>query len=163
MEGTAEERLRWLCDRAEVVDTVLRFALALDTHDWPVLRGCLADAVEVDYSAFRNEPPGTLAADEFVARRADALGGLRMQHLSTNHLVEIDGDTATCRSCYVIHRVHPDLADGENTLDTAGHYVHRLARTPAGWRITGITQTLLWSRGNPRVHGALQAAPRESS
>jgi SnoaL-like domain len=163
MEGTAEERLRWLCDRAEVVDTVLRFALALDTHDWAMLRGCLADAVEVDYSAFRNEPPGTLPADEFVRRRITGLSQLRMQHVSTNHLVEIDGHAATCRSCYLIHRVHTGLPAGENTLDTAGHYVHRLARTPDGWRIAGIVQTVLWSRGNPRVHGVLRPSDAKSA
>jgi hypothetical protein len=153
---TDDERLRRLSDRAEITDVVLRFALAMDLHDWPLLRACLADEVETDYGAFRNEPVARVSADAFVARRASALADLRMQHVSTNHLVEIDGDEAVCRSCFLIHRVHPGLPHGENTLDSAGHYVHRLIRTNDGWRIRGIVQTPLWTRGNPQVHGALR-------
>ena len=148
--------MRWLCDRAEITDAVLRFALSLDLHDWGMLRGTLADEVRVDYSAFRGEPPATISAGEFVRSREAALAHLRMQHLSTNHLVEIGGDRAVCRSCYLIHRLDPARPEGENTLDSAGHYVHRLVRMEAGWKISAITQTLLWSRGSPDVHGALR-------
>ena len=41
--------LRWLVDRALISDVVVRFAIALDTRDWPLLRSCLAARVEVDY------------------------------------------------------------------------------------------------------------------
>ena len=148
--------LRRLHARAEVTDLVLRFAHAFDMHDWELLRSTLADEVEVDYQSFRGDPPGHLSADEFVERRRRALSHLRMQHLSTNHLVEVTGEVATCRSCFVIHRLDPRLPDGENTLDTTGHYVHRCRRTPEGWKITAIAQVVLWTRGNPEVHGALR-------
>lgn len=158
-----DDPMRWLRDRAAITDLVLRFALALDTHDWALLRACLADVVEVDYRGFRGEPPGRLSAEAFVERRRTALSALRMQHISTNHLVEVDGDAGRCHSCFLIHRLHPALPEGANTLDSAGHYLHRLRRTADGWVMTGITQRLLWSRGHPEVHGALRPPPATPS
>jgi SnoaL-like protein len=148
--------LRRLADRVEIIDAVLRFSRAMDLQDWALLRSCLAAAVDVDYSDLRGEPPATVPADEFVASRATGLRGLKTQHISTNHLVSVDGDRAECSSCFLIHRLDPTGPAGDDTFDSAGHYTHRLQRTPQGWRIAAITQTVLWSRGNPEVHGALR-------
>lgn len=132
----------------------------MDGQDWALLRACLAPNVHVDYSDLRGDPPATIAADDFVAARVTGLRGLRTPHLSTNHLVTLDEDRATCESSFLIHRLDPARAQGENTFDTAGHYVHGLRRTRAGWQIDRIKQTVLWSHGNPRVHGALREPPR---
>ncbi len=148
--------LRRLADRADIVDVILRAADAMDRQDWAALAACLAPVIDVDYSDLRGDPPATVSADEYVTARRAGLAGLRTQHVSTNHLVTIDGDRASCRSCFVIHRVAPALPDGERFFDTAGHYAHALRRGPDGWRITAITQTVVWNRGNPDVHGALR-------
>jgi hypothetical protein len=66
---------------------------------------------------------------------------------------EVDRDESA--SCFLIHRLDPAAPTADNTFDTAGHYVHRLARTAGGWRIDSIVQTVLWSRGNPQIHRAL--------
>jgi hypothetical protein len=155
-----EPTLRHLIDRAEITDLVLRFARAMDGQDWSLLRSCLAPEVAVDYSDLRGDPPATVSADAFVAARVAGLAGLVTQHISTNHLVTIDGDRAECASCFLIHRVDPAARPGSNSFDTAGHYLHRLSRTPGGWRISGITQTVVWNRGNPDVHGALRRQAR---
>ncbi|HVV67895.1 MAG TPA: hypothetical protein VHE99_02505 [Gammaproteobacteria bacterium] len=60
---------------------------------------------------------------------------------------------AECTSCFLIHRLEP--ASGQ-TFDTAGHYVHGLKRTEAGFRINSIVQTVLWSRGDSTIHGAFR-------
>jgi len=150
--------LHALADRLAVQDLVVRFANAFDRHDWAALRACLAESVHTDYSAFRGEPPAWVAADDYVAGRAAALAHLRTQHLSTNHQVTVDGDRAECLSAFVIHRVAPDAPAGADTFDTAGHYTHGCVRTPDGWRIDGIRQTVLWTRGTPTIHGAFPRA-----
>jgi hypothetical protein len=132
----------------------------MDRQDWALLRGCLAPLVDVDYSDLRGDLPARISAEDFVAARVAGLTGLRTQHVSTNHLVTIAGDLAECASSFLIHRLDPQGADGENTFDTAGHYAHGLRRTSPGWRIDRIKQTVLWSRGNPRVHGALRRPSR---
>jgi hypothetical protein len=151
--------LRHLADRLEITEVVLRFARAMDVQDWALLRDCLLPELEVDYSDLRGDPPATVAAEEFVAARIKGLAGLKTQHISTNHLVTIDGDRAECASCFLIHRVDPAAPEGSNSFDTAGHYLHRLRRTAAGWRIHGIVQTVVWNRGRPEVHGALRREP----
>jgi hypothetical protein len=45
----------------------------------------------------------------------------------------------------------------DNTFDTLAHYTHALARTPQGWRITGVRQVVAWNRGNPAVHAGARA------
>ena len=148
-----DPRLRDLLDRDAVRDLVVRFANAFDLQDWSALRACLAVEVFVDYSAFRGEPPGTVTAEAYVAARVSALTALKTQHLSTNHQVTLAGDRAECFSAFVIHRIAPASGD---FLDTAGHYRHGCARTPDGWRIDRIRQTVLWTRGNPAIHGAFR-------
>jgi len=128
----------------------------MDAQDGTLLRACLAPLLDVDYSDLRGDPPSVMTADDYVAARVKGLAGLKTQHISTNHLVTIDGDRAECASCFLIHRLNPAAPDGGNTFDSAGHYVRRLRRADGGWRAEGIAQTVLWSRGDPEVHGALR-------
>jgi hypothetical protein len=146
-------QLRDLLDRDAVRDLVVRFANAFDLQDWNALRACLAAEIFVDYSAFRGEPPRTVTAEDYVESRASALAALKTQHLSTNHQVTLEGDRAECFSAFLIHRIAPASGD---FLDTAGNYWHGCSRTPDGWRIDRIRQTVLWTRGTPEIHGALR-------
>jgi hypothetical protein len=149
---TNEGRLKLLLDRAEISDMVIRFAIALDLQDWPLFRSCFTDEVEADYSDFRGEPPAMIQADDFVEQRRSALSGLKTQHISTNHVITVDGDTAVCISCAVIHRFAPDK-QGDNYFDTHGYYYHTLIRTSEGWKICKVKQTVFWNRGEAEIHG----------
>lgn len=154
---SAAAALQRLVDRADVVDTIVGAANAFDAKDWARLRACLAAELDVDYSDFRGEPPRRISADEYVAARQRTLAGLRTLHISTNHAVQVEGDRARCVSAYRIYRVDPAGAEGQNRLDTAGAYEHGLVRSPAGWRICRIKQTVVVNTGNARVHGAFRA------
>ncbi len=145
---------KWLEDKFEIIDTILRFAYALDQQNWVMLRDCLADQIDADYAALRGEKRRIVSADDFVAQRAKDLAGLKTQHMSTNHLVSVEENHAECTSCFLIHRIDPARMPDGNNYDTAGHYVHGLVRVSQGWRIDRIKQTVLWSHGNPEIHGA---------
>ena len=134
-------------------DVVLGFARSLDAKDWAECRRCFLDEIETDYSDLRGEPPARVTADAFVAKRRAALERLKTLHLSTNHLVTVDGDRATCASAAVIHRLRPE--DGER-FDTYCAYTHTLARTAAGWKIAKVKQTVYWNTGNPDIHSGAQ-------
>jgi len=143
--------LQGLVDRQEIVDTVVRYAQALDAKDWAGARASFADEIETDYGDLRGTGPERVRAEAFVELRRTALERLQTHHLSTNHLVTLDGDRATCVSATLIHRLDP-ARTSDNTFDTLAHYTHTLARTPQGWRITGVKQTVAWNRGNPAIH-----------
>ena len=144
-----EQSLSILRDRMAVSDVVLQFARSLDIKDWEACRRCFTDEIETDYSDLRGEPPARVTADDFVAKRRAALQHLKTLHLSTNHLVMVEGERATCISTAVIHRLRP--GDGER-FDTYCAYTHTLVRTAAGWKIAKVKQTVHWNTGNPDVH-----------
>jgi hypothetical protein len=145
--------LQQLIDRSDVSDTVIRFAYALDIQDWLLCRSCFTDTIEADYTDLRGQPATTINADDFVALRQKGLHGLKTHHQSTNHLITIEGDSAICISCAMIHRFDPNK-QGENFFDTYGYYTHTLIRTPQGWKICKVKQTVLWNKGNPQLHRA---------
>ena len=148
--------IRWIIDRAAVVDTIVAFANAIDAQDWQKLRSYLADEIDIDYSEFRGETPRRVTAEEYIKQRVEGLAGLRTLHVSTNHEVTIKRDAAKCKSVYRIYRLDPDREAGQNRLDTGGNYFHSLIPTDRHWLITGIKQTLVIVSGNTQVHGAFR-------
>jgi hypothetical protein len=141
--------LRWLVDRALITDVVVRFAIALDTRDWPLLRSCLAARVEVDY-------PDSVGIAEFTADELAATADgffSRLDatlHISANHLIEIDGDRATCRS--TLHAAHYLAAAGDDSVQRQiGYYRNVLERDGEQWRIVRTEQHQGWTEGNPAV------------
>ncbi|MEG4317959.1 MULTISPECIES: nuclear transport factor 2 family protein [unclassified Microcoleus] len=149
--------IRWIVERAAVIDTIAGFANAIDAKDWEKLRSHLADEIDIDYSEFRSETPRRITAEEYIKQRVEGLAGLRTLHVSTNHEVTIHNNTAKCLSAYQIYRLDPTREAGENRLDTAGKYFHSLIQTTDGhWAIEGIKQTVVIVSGNPQVHGALR-------
>lgn len=144
-----------LNDREQVIDTILRFARSLDIQDWVMCRACFTNELETDYSDLRGEPPSIVKADEFVAKRKSGLEGLKTLHVSTNHLVTMEGEEAICTSNAVIYRFAPHLAE-DNAFHTYCIYTHRLRKMDKDWKICAVKQTVVANVGNPLVHGALR-------
>lgn len=156
MEHT-DNTLQWLKDKSEIIDTVLRFFYAMDIQNWTLLRSCLAETLDVDYTALRGEPRKFIFADDFVASRAKDLVNLSTQHISTNHLVSINPEGAECNSNFLIHRMDQAKSKEEkNSFDTAGFYTHGLVQSQTGWTIHSIKQTIIWNRGDSHIHGAFR-------
>ena len=142
-------------DEHAVVETIVRLGRALDARDWPAAMRCLAAEMGADYSSFRGTPPARLTAERFLELRKTGLAGLVTQHLTVGHLIELAGDEAVCRCDFVIHRWPADAADHRH-LHSYGTYVYRLRRAADGWRISGVTQVIRRSDGDPHLHGALR-------
>ena len=149
--------LQALADHQAIVDTIVRWASALDAKDWGAARACFTDEVETDYADLRGTGSERLSADAFVELRRAALERLTTHHMSTNHVVTLDGDRATCASAMLIHRLDPGRA-ADNTFDTLAHYTHTLVRTPQGWRISRVRQAVAWNRGNAAIHSGAAGA-----
>lgn len=123
-------------DRLELVELTHRYAWAIDTVD----RDGLARFFTPDASAHYVEVgPKVLGLDvrlegfdeiwdwlyQGLAHRKGP-AGLPMHYMS-NHLIEIDGDTARLR--YYMHN---------RTLASGGVYYAEAVRTPVGWRIAKL-------------------------
>jgi ketosteroid isomerase-like protein len=131
-------------DRFDVIDTCTRMAWYADQREWDHLARVFADKVTLDYTSLNGGEPVTLAPAQIIDGWRDGLGVYTAtQHLLTNHLVTLDGDTAVCTAAFQAAHRKPDTS----LWVLRGTYRFDLARTGDGWRITGVRMTALWSEG----------------
>jgi len=121
MTASLESRLRQLEDRAQISETVIRYAMGVDRRD------------------------------DLVGLVRDSLSGFTAtQHLSPNHVIEFsptDPDRATCHSYMYAQHYLENSAGGDFYL-LRGSYTSQLLRTPDGWRIEILVQQVGWQEGN---------------
>ena len=147
------DKLQYLLDRAEITETVTRVFNDFDLLDWRDLRDALSDRVEVDTSAVQGGPPTTMDADAFVAYARDILTGFdATQHLSTNHVLAIDGDQARVTSyMFASHWVRTE-AGVEDSYTARGCYSLGLERTSVGWKLSHFELRPWHESGNKGVY-----------
>lgn len=139
-------------DTLEIQALLARFANSFDTKDWQGLQACLAEELRTDYSDLRGTPAGTIRAGAYVSARRESLRDLETHHLGGNLEIGLDGQLqATCRLSMVIWR-----RSGKGEFNTHCIYTFGLSKIDDKWKITGITQKVLWSDGLPAVHGGAQ-------
>ncbi len=73
-----------------------------------------------------------------------------VHHLVTNHVIDLDGDRATCTANMMGTHVLANPSGGP-TWTVGGHHKYQVTRTPNGWRIAGITFTIQWASGNQNI------------
>lgn len=165
------EKVRYLMDRTEIVETVVRYFNALDSKDWVEMRATLAHDIDLDFSQLFGNPRETLNSDDFVEFARDILSGFEAtQHISPNHVVAIDGDQATCKAyMYAWHTVPTEPGEGD-TFTLRGHYACGMIRTPDGWRMNKLHMLVYHEAGNKRIYevarrryAGVEALPPESS
>lgn len=117
-------------DRAAIIDTVNRYATALDSRDWALLDEVFTPDAVGDFGA------GPLSGRETLRNlvRRTLAGGGPSQHLLANHCVALDGDTARC-VCQVRAFSAGAGAAAGRSFELLGEYRDQLVRTPDGWRI----------------------------
>lgn len=139
-------------DKVAVAETVYRYALGVDTRDWPLYRAQFADRVHVDFTGFAAGMPDTeMAADTWVAGVRPLFERLHAtHHLMGNPIVDVDGDSA--RITMYVQATHVgDPGDPGARYTIGGYYENRLARVDARWLLTAVKLTVLWRAGDPAV------------
>jgi hypothetical protein len=140
-----------LSDRAAISDLVIAYALALDTRNWGLLSSLLSDPVGIDYSSHAPELKFEVAAADWVAMVTEGLSAFEVtQHLSTNHIIVIDGDEAICRS-QMQARHQLQLEGGLHSCTLFGHYISRCMRRESAWKIRHKTLVVTGREGNADI------------
>jgi hypothetical protein len=134
-------------DAWKITQLVARFANSFDFKDWSRLESCFTESIHTDYSDLRGTPPKTMAAKEYVKLRREALDQLKLHHLVSNYEIDLsDANTATCRASMVVWR----KSDEE---DFTSHCVYTFQLIKSDdWKISGITQKVLWNEGLSSIH-----------
>jgi SnoaL-like domain len=143
-------------DRYEIIETLARYARALEERDGDALAGLFApEGVFQLFSRYSSQ--------EYVALDADLVGhdalrasmknstmppGRGMHYLTTDHIVDITGDEATLQAQFVVvaSTANPlptngwppgaELMQGKLALIMIGHYDSRLRRIGEKWVFT---------------------------
>jgi hypothetical protein len=127
-----------LMDRQAIADLISRLGLWLDEKRFDEARSVLTEAVTVDTPGGSSQGVDAVAEQ---ARRNHAVD--RTQHVITNVLIELEGDRATAGANLVV-----TFADGPEPLRTHGErYRFEALRTPAGWRLSRVQVTPVWTSG----------------
>jgi len=125
--------LQQISDRIEIDDLLIRYTVAIDTKDWELLDTVFTPDAVVDYTT-----SGGIKGDypEVRAWLAKALAAFEMtQHLISNSVVRVDGDTATARTMVFNPMGTNDGKGGLDLFYVGAWYDDKLVRTPEGWRI----------------------------
>jgi 3-phenylpropionate/cinnamic acid dioxygenase small subunit len=125
--------LEEISDRIEIDDLLIRYTVAIDTKDWELLDTVYTPDAKIDYTTsggIKGEYP------EVRAWLAKALAPFTMtQHLISNSVVQIDGDTATARTMVFNPMGTDDGKGGLELFYVGAWYDDELVRTEDGWRI----------------------------
>lgn len=135
-------------DRIKIQEVIARFANSFDIKDWSGLESCFTESLYADYSDLRGTAPEMIKASDYVANRREALDHLKLHHLVSNYEINLfSTERATCRASMIVWR----KSDVE---EFTSHCVYefQLTKQEADWRISGITQKVLWNDGTPSIH-----------
>jgi 3-phenylpropionate/cinnamic acid dioxygenase small subunit len=135
-------------DILKIQQLIARFANSFDVKDWSELKACFTASLYTDYSDLCGTPPETISAKEYVQKRIDSLDHLKLHHLVSNYEVDFtDSNSATCRASMVVWR-----KSDEEEFTSHCVYIFQLAKQDADWKISGITQKVLWNEGTSSIH-----------
>ena len=139
-------------DRRAISDVVIRYFMAIDRRDWPLLRTCFADDVEGVYEGIR-VAGGVDALMRFFTGRSEyrfpvEIVNLRLSmHFAGNHLSEVDGDRATAQTYALAHLID-EPATGPRMRTRGLRYLDDLVRVDGRWLIRRREHILDWMRAD---------------
>lgn len=135
-------------DTLDIQKLIARFATSFDVKDWSGLEACFTESLFTDYSDLRGTPPQTVTASEYTRQRRESLDHLKLHHLVGNHEVDLtDSNTAACRASMVVWR-----KSDEEEFTSHCVYTFQLMKQDSDWKISGITQKVLWNEGTSSIH-----------
>jgi hypothetical protein len=141
--GALEKTIQEMADRAEIVDLESRKGRYADEKRFDDM----ADIRTQDsVSLYRN---GELRLQGIDALREQGRATLsqfdRVQHVITNILVDLHGDTADIRANVIATHVY-DTADPTKVWIVKGYYTDKAVRTANGWRLSQTALHRIWEQ-----------------
>ena len=151
------ERLQRIEDRAQITDTLHRFAAGLDDSDADTFTSAFTEDAVVDFSPagkigieFAVLTPRAVVVESAMA----SVGPMDSSHAITNVRITVTGDTARAH-CYA-QAQHYRAGEGPNPhLSTHALMMNRydieLVRGESDWRIARLTIDNIWFEGDTDV------------
>ncbi len=164
MDTGEAEALRAL-DELAIIRTLARVARAQDDLNPAAFRACFTDRVFLPATVmFGDWEPREISGDELTQMVFERLGSARQpgragHHMIFNHLIEVEGDSATCDADMYALAVRED-GDNVSSAAAGGRYLMRLVRQDGRWLIRERSVTLRYRYGDLALFtGAPPPAP----
>ncbi len=133
-------------DVVEITQLLYRYARAIDAKDWKALERVFTADARIHYAVERGAELRFPQLGAWLARAMTIFKAT--QHVITNPLVELDGDSARSTSYLTGTHVQLRRDTGEEVLTTEGSlYTDELVRTHEGWRIAARRLERIWVDG----------------
>jgi uncharacterized protein (TIGR02246 family) len=130
MDSVLEKRLRRLEDREEIAEILVEYGRTLDAGDAEAYSRLFARDGEWIGGKFRANSPAQIK--EMIERLVASRGGNDgSNHIMSNFVIRVDGDTAKAWSRWML--VVPGT-DGKPTIRIAGRYDDLLIREDGHWK-----------------------------
>ena len=141
-----QRAVRYLMDRAEIMDVEYRWSSYQDHHDWDGLGGIFTDDVELHFPTGVHTGPDAVvtALKELLTRQP----GLRHRHVVWNHHLSIDGDRAHVYSVGAVFVSLSDAGGAARSGIAVGPYDRDFRRTSEGWKMCRVTAGAEWADDN---------------
>jgi ketosteroid isomerase-like protein len=131
-------------DRDDILDLIMRYAVAVDTRDFDGVAACFTEDATAEYSGHVLDPG--------VKPIIDHISGIASfpasQHVFGSSTVDINGDSAHTVSYAVAYLVGP-VDGGHEVISRGLVYTDDLIRTSDGWRIKNRVHKPIWSTTGP--------------
>ncbi len=135
---TDSEKLEALWNRAQIMDLMHRYAIAVDSKDWTTLRTLFTDEIGAEMIGLKAELgiPVNTTAERWIDVISRGLAQYSVtQHSMSNHRIEVSGDRAACTVYVLARHFIPDGKGGHAIFDVGGYYNNDVVRTADGWKI----------------------------
>jgi hypothetical protein len=140
-----------LADRVELVELPAKMAWNLDHKEWSDMLDLFTEEVRVDYTSLNGGEPVTVPRKDLIEKwRTNREGLSATQHLVSNQLVRITGDSATVTAMFQATHVLPNPYGGP-MWTLGGRYTYGMVRQQDGWRINSIAMDIIWADGNRHI------------
>ncbi|MBT3331341.1 MAG: nuclear transport factor 2 family protein [Rhodospirillaceae bacterium] len=156
MPNDTDAKVQLLLDRADISQVLYTYATAIDTRNFDLLATCFTADLEADFRSFGSREI-IKGRDNWLPIIQGTIEGLdATQHLTGNHVITVDGDSATLVAyLQALHRLDTARSDPEYTV--GGYYTCDMARGEGGlqdgphdgrWRMRRYSLQVTWHRGN---------------
>jgi ketosteroid isomerase-like protein len=142
--STHAPEIQALLDKAAITDVINNYLRAADRADIDLLKTCYHDDAWEDHGGVYDGP-----ASDYVAIMAKVLpkGGI-MNHLATNVIIELDGDSAKAEHYILAYARMKKDGEKFDTL-TLARAIDRFERRDGTWRIAKRRLVWEWNHEMP--------------
>jgi hypothetical protein len=138
-------------DRTEITSLVSRYFSAIDDKHLDL--ATMEAVFTAGATLTRPNGASTVGPEAIATGHGESFARFRAtHHVSSDHVIDLDGDTARLRANLIAMHLWSDQHRDPNTLQThflAGGVVHALAiRTDRGWRLNELSLRNTWRTGS---------------